>query len=78
MRKHRGAQAAVVLLLLLAPASSVAAQDRGGVRSETEERLRNKVDSSYLWNLIGLLGLVGLAGLHRGHDEDSYHPASFE
>lgn len=77
MRKHRGA-AAVVLLLLLAPASSVAAQDRGGVRSETEERLRNKVDSSYLWNLIGLLGLVGLAGLHRGHDEDSYHPASFE
>ena len=78
MRAHRIAQLVATALLLIGPATQLVAQDRGGVRSETEERLRNKGGSDPFWNLIGLFGLIGLAGLHRGHDEDSYHPANFE
>ncbi len=31
-----------------------------------------------IWNLIGLLGLIGLIGLLPQHEEDSYHPSSFD
>jgi hypothetical protein len=31
-----------------------------------------------IWNLVGLLGLVGLIGLLPQHEEDSYHPSSFD
>jgi len=78
MLKNPKVRAAIVLLLFLAPTASVSAQDRGGLRSETEERRMNQIDPGFLWNVIGLLGLAGLAGLHRGHDEDSYHPSTFE
>jgi hypothetical protein len=78
MLKNHKVRAAIVMLLFLAPGASVSAQDRGGIRSETEERKRNQLAPGFLWNVIGLLGLAGLAGLHKGHDEDSYHPAPFE
>jgi hypothetical protein len=31
-----------------------------------------------IWNMIGLLGLIGLIGLLPQHEEDSYHPSSFD
>lgn len=31
-----------------------------------------------IWNLVGLLGLIGLIGLLPQHEEDSYHPSSFD
>lgn len=34
--------------------------------------------SDLIWNLVGLLGLVGLIGLMPQHEEDSYHPSSFD
>jgi hypothetical protein len=34
--------------------------------------------SDLIWNLIGLLGLIGLIGLLPQHEEDSYHPSSFD
>ena len=82
MRTHRRAAAIIFVTLLLAPLSQAVPQDednaRGGVPTETQQRLKGGFDYNFLWNALGLLGLVGLLGLHRGHDEDSYHPASFE
>ena len=78
MRTHRRA-AIIFTTLLLAPLSqAVPQQDRGGVPTETQERLRGAFDYNILWNALGLLGLLGLLGFRKGHDEDSYHPASFE
>ena len=77
MRAHRKALI-IFASLLIAPLSQAASQDRGGVPTETQERLRGGIDYHFLWNALGLLGLVGLFGLHKGHDEDSYHPAAFE
>ena len=67
-----------VATLAIGPAS---AQDneRGGVRTETQERVRGGgITYDLIWNLVGLLGLIGLLGLHTQHDEDSYHPAPIE
>ena len=62
----------------IGPASAQEAQ-RGGIRTETEDRLLNRNAShDNLWNFLGLLGLIGVLGLRKEHDEDSYHPASFE
>lgn len=36
------------------------------------------MSSDLMWNLIGLLGLVGLIGLLPQHEDDSYHPSSFD
>ena len=52
--------------------------DPGGIRTETQRRLAEGDNTRDALNLLGLLGLLGLAGLRRGHDEDSYHPASIE
>lgn len=77
MRTHRKVAILFASLILISPAATPA-QDRGGVRTETQERMRQQFDQGILWNLLGLLGLFGLLGLKRGHSEDSYHPAAFE
>lgn len=67
----------ILITALAGPAHSQGAQ-RGGVRTETQERLSNQGDLDLIWNLIGLVGLLGLLGLRREHPDDSYHPASIE
>ena len=82
MRTHRKAAPFIFVALLFAPLSQAVPQDRdndrGGIRTETQERMRGGFDYNLLWNAFGLLGVLGLLGLRRGHEEDSYHPASFE
>lgn len=69
----------VALILLSAAVGPASAQnDRGGIRTETQDRLIGQDTNDILWNSIGLLGLLGLLGFRRRHGEDSYHPASLE
>ena len=71
----------LALLLMTAAIGPATAQqgERGGLRTETQERLANQsARNDLLWNLVGLLGLLGLIGLLPPHEEDSYHPAEFE
>jgi hypothetical protein len=71
----------LALLLVMAATGPASAQDqqRGGIRTETQDRLMQKDDfNDVVWNVIGLLGLLGLFGLRRPHSEDSYHPAPLE
>ena len=58
--------------------AQVTNQDRGGIRTETQERLRSGNDIVGTLNWLGVLGLLGLLGLRKGHDEDSYHPSDIE
>ena len=71
-----------VLAVTMAPGAATAQvnrnQDAGGIRTETQDRLRSGDDPSDVLNWLGLLGLLGLAGLRRGHSEDSYHPTNVE
>jgi len=79
MRTHRRAVALVFAMVLLAPPSAaLAQQERGGVRTETQERKASKVDPALLWNILGLFGLFGALGMRKGHDEDSYHPSPLD
>lgn len=68
------------LFLIAAAIGPASAQNvqRGGLRTETMERLSNQGDPNFIWNLIGLLGLLGLLGFLKVHPDDSYHPASVE
>jgi len=50
----------------------------GGLPTETQERMADQDNNDLIWNLIGLLGLIGLIGLMPQHEEDSYHPSSFD
>jgi len=70
----------LALFLVTAAAGPASAQvDRGGVPTETEVRQAAKgSQGDLIWNLIGLLGLIGLIGLLPQHEEDSYHPSSFD
>jgi hypothetical protein len=71
----------LALLLMTLAIGPAAAQtgERGGLRTETEDRLASTSDQSDLiWNLVGLFGLIGLIGLLPQHEEDSYHPSSFD
>jgi hypothetical protein len=71
----------LALLLMTIAVGPAAAQtgQRGGLRTETEDRMANTTpQSDVIWNLIGLLGLIGLIGLLPQHEEDSYHPSSFD
>jgi len=61
------------------PASTqVTNDDVGGIRTETQERLRAGSQTTAALNWLGVLGLLGLLGLRKGHDEDSYHPSDIE
>jgi hypothetical protein len=69
------------LLVMAATGGPASAQDqsRGGIRTETQDRLMQQDDLyDVVWNGIGLFGLLGLLGLRRPHSEDSYHPAALE
>jgi len=60
------------------PASAQPQHQGTGLSAETEDRLGNRDSGDLLWNLVGLLGLIGLIGLLPQHEEDSYHPSSFD
>jgi hypothetical protein len=70
----------LALLLMTAAVGPAAAQNaqRGGLRTETQERLVEGQSNDLIWNLVGLFGLIGLIGLLPQHEEDSYHPSSFD
>ena len=53
-----------------APPAAAQSPDKGGVPSETQERLAEGQNGDFDWNWLGLVGLFGLAGLHRRPD---YH-----
>jgi len=66
-----------VMTAAIGPAS--AQVDRGGIPTETQDRaLSRNGQGDLIWNLIGLFGLIGLIGLLPQHEEDSYHPSSFD
>jgi hypothetical protein len=71
----------LALLLATAPIGPAAAQRddyaRGGVRTETQDRLAG-MSYDFIFNFIGLLGLLGLLGFKSHHSEDGYHPSSIE
>jgi hypothetical protein len=53
--------------------------DRGGVPTETQDRIASQREANdILWNAVGLLGLLGLLGFRKEHSEDSYHPSSVD
>jgi len=74
----------IMLALLLAtaqigPAAAQRSENaRGGIPTETQDRLAGGIDYDLFWNLVGLFGLFGLLRLKRHHSEDSYHPAPIE
>lgn len=71
----------LALLLMTTAVGPATAQtgQRGGIATETGDRVSDDTDQSdLLWNMLGLLGLVGLIGLLPQHEDDSYHPSSFD
>lgn len=71
----------LALLFMTTAIGPAAAQPRPdtGIPAETRDRVSDQGSSGDLvWNLIGLLGLIGLIGLLPQHEEDSYHPSSFD
>lgn len=69
--------ALLFLTAAVGPASAQPQQQGTGLSAETESRLGGD-SGDLLWNLVGLLGLIGLIGLLPQHEEDSYHPSSFD
>ena len=70
----------LALISITAMSSPIHAQnERGGVRTETQDRIANSEGGmDLIWNFVGLLGLLGLLGFRQDHAEDSYHPAALE
>lgn len=71
----------LALLFMTAAVGPASAQteQRGGLATETQERSADdSSQSDLIWNLVGLLGLIGLIGLLPQHEDDSYHPSSFD
>lgn len=68
------------LFLATAAIGPASAQvDRGGIPTETQDRIATQNQTNdILWNSLGLLGLLGLLGFRKEHSEDSYHPAALE
>ena len=66
----------VALILATTAIGPVAAQPsdnaRGGIPTETQDRMGGSSNNNLMWNLLGLLGLVGLTGLWRPSDNDGY------
>jgi len=76
---HRRLMLALFLTIAAVGPAASAQVDRGGVTTETQDRaLTQGGQRDLVWNLIGLLGLIGLIGLLPQHEEDSYHPSSFD
>jgi hypothetical protein len=73
----RGRMLLALFVATLAVGPASAQIERGGVRTETQDRLASK-GSGLTWDLVGLIGLLGLLGLHKRHEEDSYHPSGIE
>jgi len=69
---------ALLFMTAAVPASAQRQTQGTGLSAETEDRLGNRDSGDLLWNLVGLLGLIGLIGLLPQHEEDSYHPSSFD
>jgi hypothetical protein len=70
---HRRLILALFLVTVaIGPASAQQVQG-GDAATETDSS-----QSDLIWNLIGLIGLVGLIGLLPQHEDDSYHPSSFD
>lgn len=70
--------ALLFMTVAIGPATAQTGQ-RGGLASETQERVaEDQPQSDVIWNLVGLIGLIGLIGLLPQHEEDSYHPSSFD
>jgi hypothetical protein len=68
----------ILVTVVIGPATAQNAQ-RGGLRTETMERLANQQSGfDLLWNLMGAAGLLGLLGFRQEHPDDSYHPAAME
>jgi hypothetical protein len=68
----------LALLFMTTAVGPAAAQTAGERPTETQDRLGQGNSSDLIWNLVGLLGLIGLIGLLPQHEEDSYHPSSFD
>lgn len=67
--------AAVLVAAALASTSApaqVRAHNETGQTTETQERIANRGNPDFIWNLIGCVGLVGLLGLGRRTDNDGY------
>ncbi len=63
----------------IGPASAQPSDNaRGGIPTETQNRLAGGIGYDVIWNLIGLVGLLGLLGVRKEHADDSYHPSSIE
>ncbi|WP_309660686.1 WGxxGxxG family protein [Sphingomonas sp.] len=59
------------------PALAQKAQDKGGIPTETQQRMAHQ-DDPLPWDLLGLFGLIGLFGLRTSHPDDSYHPSNLD
>ncbi|HEX6661323.1 MAG TPA: WGxxGxxG family protein [Sphingomicrobium sp.] len=68
----------ILATVVIGPAAAAQEAQRGGIRTETMNRLATQNDFDVIWNAIGLLGLLGLLGLKKEHSDDSYHPSSIE
>ena len=71
----------LALFLMTAGVGPASAQDteRGGLRTETKSGSPSRIRADdMIWNLIGLLGLDRSDRPSPQHEEDSYHPSSFE
>ena len=71
--RHRMIAALILATVAIGPASAQPSDNaRGGVSTETQDRMGGSLDNSLVWNLLGLLGLVGLTGMWRPTDNDGY------
>jgi hypothetical protein len=62
-----------LVTVAVGPASAQVAQQRDDASQPADTD-----QGDLIWNLVGLLGLIGLIGLLPQHEEDSYHPTSFD